>query len=93
MALTKPEAKPVKVAQSRVLDQTAVHVVESKILRADGKGSLATAIIDLEKGSVQLTQDTRPITFKSAEDLDDLIEFYTNARTLLANAPKSVLAE
>jgi hypothetical protein len=68
----------------RVFRQTEVHVVESKLDRADGSGVLLSAITDFEKGTVQLSQDTRPITFKKASDLDDIIEFHTILRDQLA---------
>lgn len=81
---------PAKVKQQRLLVQNEVHIVESSVTRLDGTGTLVSAIIDLTKGTVRIQQDTTPITFKKASDLDDIIEFYTNARDLLDNAPAGV---
>jgi hypothetical protein len=92
LSTTAPEPVVVEVEKVRLLKRSEVHVIETKVLRLDGSGTLASAIVDLIAGTVQIRQETTPITFKSPADFDDLIEFYTNARDLLAGAPTPVIA-
>ena len=91
IASPKPVAKP---KQARTLTSTEVHVVELKVTRKDNSGNLVGAVIDLTLGKAVIRQETTPITFNKASDLDDLIEFYQHVKSYLVNAPvgQTVLA-
>lgn len=88
MVLATKVPKPEKV---RLLKQGESHIVTLEVKRLDGTANLASAVVDLTEGKVTVRQETQPITFKTAEDFDDLIGFYQQARDLLANRPKPVL--
>lgn len=86
-----PAVAPVEVpAKTRVLNQEESHVVSMAVTRLDGNGNLVSVVIDLTKGTASFRQETHPFTAKSPEDIDDLIEFYSTARRLLAEAPAPV---
>lgn len=88
---TIPSTEPVKAPkQVRKLVNLEEHVVETAITRKDGTGNLFKVIIDLGRGTAQLTQSTSPFTAKSPEDIDDVIEFFQHVRDTLASAPAPV---
>ena len=80
-----------KAKQVRKLISAEEHVLELKLVRKDGKGNLASAVVDLVRGTAQVRQETQPITYKSAKDVEDVIEFYSTIAQRLAEAPTPVL--
>lgn len=96
MAVRQAPAKAArKVRAPRKIVQNVEHVVELKLERRDESGSLYTAIVDLGRGTVRVTQDTRPITFKGtaevSEGINDLVDFFTGVKDYIENAPAPVL--
>lgn len=96
MATRPAPTKPVRKAKApRQITQAVEHVAELKLNRRDNTGALYSAIVDLGRGTVKITQDTRPITFKGtaevAEGINDLIDFFTGVRDYIEAAPASVL--
>lgn len=89
-----PKKAVKRAPEPRQIKQEVVHVVEVKLDRRDGKGTLLAAVVDLGKGVVQLKQPTTPITFRgktAADDVRDVIQFYTGVLDYIENAPESVL--
>lgn len=84
-----------KVRAPRKIVQNVEHVAELKLQRRDDSGSLYTAVVDLGRGTVRVTQDTRPITFTGTkeveEGINDLIQFFTGVAEYIAEAPASIL--
>jgi hypothetical protein len=96
MAVRTAPSKPArKVRAPRQIVQAVEHVAELKLQRRDGTGALYSAVVDLGRGTVRITQDTKPITFKGTaeveEGINDLVDFFVGVRDYIANAPASVL--
>lgn len=85
--------KQPRAKQVRKLVSSEEHVLELKLLRKDGTGNLAVAVVDLTRGSATVRQETQPITYKTAKDVEDVIEFYTTIKARLEAAPAPVLSE
>lgn len=90
-----PKKAPKKVKAPRVIRQKVEHVAELSLERRDGTGNLFTVIVDLGRDTVQVRQQTTPITFKGVDEvregIADIVQFFTDAARYIEANPGSVL--
>lgn len=90
-----PKKAPRKVKAPRVISQKVEHVAELSLARRDGSGNLFEVIVDLGRNTVQVRQQTTPITFKGVDEvregINDLVQFFTDAAAYIEANPGSIL--